>query len=66
MQNGRKLDYAAASELALHYHQTSGNDDVLIAFLDKVSGSEKTDQARALAAKITDAKRREEILKKLQ
>ncbi len=66
MQYGSKLDYAAASELALHYHQASGNDDVLISFLDRVSDREKTEQARALAAKITDAKRREEILKKLQ
>ena len=66
MQRGPMLDYAAASELALHYHQASGNDDVLVSFLDRVSRSEKTDQARALAAKITDAKRREEILKKLQ
>ena len=66
MQNGSKLDYAAASELALYYHQASGNDDVLISFLDRVSDREKTEQARALAANITDATRREEILKKLQ
>ena len=66
MRYGRKLDFATASELALHYHQASGNDDVLISFLDDSSGSENTEQARALAAKITDAKRREEILKKLQ
>ena len=66
MERGPQLDFAAASELALHYHQASGNDDVLVSFLDRVSRSEKTEQARALAAKITDAKRREEILKKLQ
>lgn len=66
MRYGRKLDFATASELALHYHQVSGNDDVLISFLDDSSGSENTEQARALAAKIIDAKRREEILKKLQ
>ena len=66
MPRGPQLDFAAASELALHYHQASGNDDVLVSFLDRVSRSEKTEQARALAAKITDAKRREEILKKLQ
>jgi hypothetical protein len=66
MRNGRKLDYAAASELALHYHQASGNDDVLISFLDGLSGGENTEQARALAAKITDTNRRQEILKKLQ
>ena len=65
LRNGGKLDFAAASELALHYHQASGNDDVLISFLNDSSGHENADQARALAAKITDAKRREEILKKL-
>lgn len=66
MRYGAKLDYAAASELALYYHQASGHDDVLISFLNGSSGGENTEQARALAAKITDAKRREEILKKLQ
>lgn len=66
MQEGHKLNYAAASELALHYHQASGSDDVLVAFLEGVSSLEKTEQARALAVRITDAKRREEILKKLQ
>ena len=66
MRYGGKLDYAVASEPVLHYNHAIGNDDVLISVLNVSSGRENTDQARALAEKITDAKRREEIFKKLQ
>ncbi len=66
IQGGRKMDFAAVSELAVHYHEVSGNDDVLSSFLDGDSSRQNKDQARVLATKITDAKRREEILKKLQ
>ena len=66
LRNGRKMDFAAASELAVHYHEASGNDDVLSSFLDGSSSRQNKDQARVLAEKITDEKRREEILKKLQ
>ena len=63
---GSKLDFAAASEWVLSYHQAGGNDDVIISFLDGGSARKNKEQARALAAQITDVKRREEILKKLQ
>lgn len=66
LRNGRKMDFSEASELALHYHEASGNDDVLSSFLDGSSSRQNKEQARVLAAKITDATRREEILKKLQ
>ena len=66
MRYGGKLDYAVASALVLYYNHATGNDDVLISVLNVSSGRENTDQARALAEKITDAKRREQIFKKLQ
>jgi hypothetical protein len=61
-----KLDFAAASEWILSYHQASGNDDLITSFLNGGSSRKNKEQARALAAQITDVKRRDEILKKLQ
>lgn len=66
LQGSRKMDFSEASELALHYRETSGNDDVLTSFFDGYSARQNKDQARLLAEKITDEKRREEILKKLK
>lgn len=66
LQNGRKMDFAEASELALHYREAGGTDDVLTSFLDSWPARQNKDQARVLAEKITDEKRREEILKKLK
>ena len=63
---GGKLTFAEASELALQYNSASGNDDTLSAFLENRSTFNNKEAARALAAKITDPTRREEILKKLQ
>ena len=57
------MDFGEASELALHYQAASGNDDVLTSFLDGWPARQNKDQARVLAGKITDEKRREEILK---
>ena len=66
LQGGGKMDFAAASELALHYQEISGNDDVLASFLDDWPAHRNKEQARVLAAKISDDKRREEILTKLK
>ena len=66
IQGGRKMDFGEASELALHYQAASGNDDVLTSFLDGWPARQNKDQARVLAGKITDEKRREEILKNLR
>ena len=55
-------DFNKASELALKYNESSGNDEVLAAFLKSSevrSGS--TDKARALIDKIKDPALREEI-----
>ena len=66
MDSGQNLDFAAASELVLHYHQASVNDDVLTSFLAALPRRKNTEQARALALKITNVERREELLQKFK
>lgn len=66
MQGRKKMEFAEASELALQYHESSGNDDVLGAFLESWPARNHKQEARALAEKISDAKRREEILTRLK
>jgi hypothetical protein len=62
-QGTQKLEFSEAAALATQYHEASGNDDVLIGFLmayDPDKGSKE--EARVLAQKISDVKKREEIL----
>jgi hypothetical protein len=61
-----EMDFVAASELALHYHKASSNDDVLVTFLNDALNRQNNNKVRALAEKITDVKRREEILERLK
>jgi hypothetical protein len=65
-QNGRKMEFSEAAELAVQYHDASGNDEVLSAFLDGWPARQNKEQARLLAEKISDPKRREEILENLK
>jgi len=62
----RKLDFAEASELAVQYSLASGNDDVLITFVENWAVGSSKEQARVLAEKISDGKRRAEMLKRLE
>jgi hypothetical protein len=66
LQGSRKLDFSEAAELAVQYHDASDNDDVLLSFLNGWGARQNKEQARILAGKISDAKRREEILQNLQ
>jgi hypothetical protein len=66
LQGSRKLEFAEAAELAVQYHEASDNDDVLSSFLAGWPARQNKQQARVLAGKISDAKRREEILQNLQ
>lgn len=66
LQGSRKLDFSEAAELAVQYHEASDNDDVLHSFLNGWGARQNKEQARILAGKISDAKRREEILQNLQ
>jgi hypothetical protein len=61
-----KLSYAEAAGLALQYAETGNRDDVLCGFLDSSSTRSNPELARSLAAKISDVKRREEILKNIR
>lgn len=61
-QGGRAMDFAEAAQLALQYAQASGSDDVLAEFLESLAAYQNQDQARLLAAKISDPKLREKIL----
>jgi len=60
------MEFSQAADLAVQYHDASGNDDVLSSFLDGWPARQNKEQSRVLAEKISDVKRREEILKKLK
>ena len=66
VQGRHKLEFSEAAELAVQYHEASDNDDVLSSFLAAGPARQNKEQARILAGKISDAKRREEILQNLQ
>jgi hypothetical protein len=66
-QANQPLEFPEAAALATQYHEASGNDEVLINFLmayDPDKGSKE--EARVLAQKISDVKKREEILNRLK
>jgi len=65
-QGNRQMKFADAAALAQQYDEASGNQDVLAGFLQSNAVYSNRDQARELAQKITDEKRREEILKKIR
>lgn len=58
------MDFRETADLALGYHEASGNDEVLISFL-KMSGNH-TAEARAIADKILDSEKRMVILKSFE
>jgi hypothetical protein len=57
-----KIKFAAAADLAVEYSAQSGNDEVLAGFLTSNAARRNKAFARELAAKITDANRRAEVL----
>ncbi len=66
-----KLEFSEAAALATRYHEASGSDDVLEGFLNGVLTNGGTitshkEEARFLAGKISDPKRRDEILSMLK
>jgi hypothetical protein len=61
-----KLTFAEAAELAMQYRKASGNDEVLASFVENWGARSNKEEARDLAAQITDAKRRAEVLKLLE
>ena len=62
-----RMELSKAAALATQYHEASGNDEVLIGFLMAcVPENGFKEDARVLAAKISDVKRREEILNRFK
>ncbi len=59
-----KLTFAEAAALADYYHAASGNDAVIISFLNGRAANQNREQAKALAGKIIDDQLRAEALKK--
>ena len=65
-QDHGKFKFAEASQLVLHYQQSSGNDEVLISFLQSYSARSNLEEAIHMADMISDPKRRAEILDQLK
>ncbi|RYD36194.1 MAG: RNA polymerase sigma factor [Verrucomicrobiaceae bacterium] len=68
---GKALEFGPAgfseiASLAVGLQEKDGNDEVLAAFLSSPAARKKKEEARALAAGITDAQRRAEVLKTLE
>ncbi|MEO7101672.1 MAG: hypothetical protein ABI162_20140 [Luteolibacter sp.] len=61
-QDHGKFKFAEAAKLALQYHESTGNDDVLVAFLESFSARSNLKEARHLAGMINDPAKREAIL----
>ena len=65
-QDGGEFSFSDASKLAVEYHRSSSNDDVLVAFLESFAARSNLEEALPLADRIADPERREKILKKFQ
>ncbi|MEO0017403.1 MAG: hypothetical protein RLZZ522_686 [Verrucomicrobiota bacterium] len=65
-QGNRKMEFAAAAELAVEYSVAGGDDEVLATFLASWAARSNKEAARALAGNIVDEKRRAEILASLK
>lgn len=65
-QGGGDFGFKQASQLVLGYQAAGGGDDILVAFLEGYSAHSNLGEARELAGKISDEKRRAEILAELE
>jgi hypothetical protein len=66
LQGPHKMEFSEVADLALYYHQSSPNDDMLVELLDSKHARKNKTQALILAEKISDPVRRQEILEKLK
>lgn len=62
----QKMDFAEAADLAVQYHASGNNDDVLVKFLEAGEARNNKEKARELAGMIADQADREKILKRLK
>lgn len=65
-EGGEEFDFAAASALVMKYHKSTGNDEILVAFLDSYAAHSNLEEALPLADNISDPKLREEVLENLR
>lgn len=65
-QEGGEFGFEDASKLALEYHESTGNDEVLVAFLESYAARSNLDEALPLAEKIKDPNLREKVLARLK
>ena len=66
-QATQPLEFSEAAALATRYHEASGNEDVIIGFLTvRDLNKDSKGEARVLAQKISDVKKREEILSRFE
>ncbi|MES2921742.1 MAG: hypothetical protein V4819_09350, partial [Verrucomicrobiota bacterium] len=64
--NYRKLGYSEAAAFAVECGESSGGDEVLVSFLKSDGGRSNKNQARVLAARISDETLRAQILNSLK
>jgi len=62
---GNQMKFSDLADLAEQYHQAGSGDEVLIPLLESWGARQNKEQARKLAERISDEKRRNEFLKKL-
>ncbi|MES2475874.1 MAG: hypothetical protein V4640_08840 [Verrucomicrobiota bacterium] len=65
-QDGGDFNYDQAAELVLRYQQSTGNDAVLVAFLQGYSAHSNLEEAQALINKISDPQLRQPFLDELK
>ena len=65
-QEGGEFGFEDASRLALDYHEITGNDEVLVAFLESYAARSNLQEALPLAGKIKDPDLREKVLARLK
>lgn len=63
--NNKKMEFSEAADIALHYHENGGGDELLLPLLETSRAPQNKELARKLAERLSDEKRRDEILKKL-
>lgn len=66
MEQSEPMEFSVASELALRYRDAAGNDDPLVSFLDNAKGNISAAEARGLAEKVSDLKKRERLLENIE
>lgn len=66
MQQGENNRFEDMAALAVQYHESTGNDDLMVSFLQNSNMPPNKDKSRELAEKISDPQRREEVLKRFK